>query len=365
MRKVTVLPSPTTPVTWTTVASQAACGSSRSPQVPVGGDAVEQEGGVQAGADGAGPVGLQGGRVAGDETGSEAEATGAATAPTRAASSARREMCMPHTTKGAAGTCARRWPPRRRGAGRRRRAWRDPVRPARALDGLDAAEEQVAVAEGARRSRPASRSTGDARLGVDRARLEVHARRVDGRVGAPARGRRRRRSSAGSPSGSGWSPRCRARARRRRPAEHDVGAIIDGIRAPAGAVKKPSGLRSSSPMMLLRWIPVPGTTTPEPSPFVHVTAHAIPSASITEMCVVEPSVKPRIAERRDERRRARRLRALHRGDESPGRRRARLARRARRSASASSDAAGVRRRVGQHRRGRGRRRAAARAPIGA
>ena len=33
---------------------------------------------------------------------------------------------------------------------------------------------------------------------------------------------------------------------------------------------------------------MPGTTTPEPSPFVHVTAHARPAASTTEMCVVEP-----------------------------------------------------------------------------
>ena len=67
-----------------------------------------------------------------------------------------------------------------------------------------------------------------------------------------------------------------------------VGAIIDGIRRPGGAVKKPSGLRSSSPMTLLRWMPVPGTTSPEPSPLVHVTAHAPPSPSSTETCVVEP-----------------------------------------------------------------------------
>ncbi len=41
--------------------------------------------------------------------------------------------------------------------------------------------------------------------------------------------------------------------------------------------------------MLLTWTPVPGTTSPEPSPLVHVTAHAQPASSITEMCVVEPS----------------------------------------------------------------------------
>ena len=41
-------------------------------------------------------------------------------------------------------------------------------------------------------------------------------------------------------------------------------------------------------MTLLTWMPVPGTTRPEPSPFVHVTEHARPSPSRTEMCVVEP-----------------------------------------------------------------------------
>ena len=71
-----------------------------------------------------------------------------------------------------------------------------------------------------------------------------------------------------------------------------VGAIIDGSRRPGGWVKKPSGERSSSPIMLLRWMPVPGTNTPEPSPLVHVTAHARPSPSSTEMWVVEPSWEP-------------------------------------------------------------------------
>ena len=45
-------------------------------------------------------------------------------------------------------------------------------------------------------------------------------------------------------------------------------------------------------MMLLTWMPVPGTTIPEPSPFVHVTAQARPAPSITEMCVVDPSRDP-------------------------------------------------------------------------
>ena len=34
---------------------------------------------------------------------------------------------------------------------------------------------------------------------------------------------------------------------------------------------------------------MPGTTWPDPSPLEHVTAQAQPSASSTEMCVVEPS----------------------------------------------------------------------------
>jgi hypothetical protein len=41
--------------------------------------------------------------------------------------------------------------------------------------------------------------------------------------------------------------------------------------------------------MLFTCTPVPGTTTPEPSPFVQVTEHAQPSPSSTEMCVVDPS----------------------------------------------------------------------------
>ena len=45
--------------------------------------------------------------------------------------------------------------------------------------------------------------------------------------------------------------------------------------------------------MLLRITPVPGTSTPEPEPFEQVTAAHIPSASITEMWVVEPSSEAR------------------------------------------------------------------------
>ena len=38
--------------------------------------------------------------------------------------------------------------------------------------------------------------------------------------------------------------------------------------------------------MLFRWIPVPGTTTPEPEPVEAVQEAALPSASTTEICVV-------------------------------------------------------------------------------
>ena len=68
-----------------------------------------------------------------------------------------------------------------------------------------------------------------------------------------------------------------------------VGAIIEETRRPGGIRWKPSGLRSSSPSMLLRITPVPGTSTPEPEPFEQVTLAHIPSASSTEMWVVEPS----------------------------------------------------------------------------
>ena len=75
-------------------------------------------------------------------------------------------------------------------------------------------------------------------------------------------------------------------------------------------------------MTLLTWMPVPGTTRPEPSPFVHVTEHARPSPSRTEMCVVEPrreasrrSAKPGLDEALDERGRAQRLGLLHDGDD--------------------------------------------------
>src|SRR3954470_6702115 len=68
-----------------------------------------------------------------------------------------------------------------------------------------------------------------------------------------------------------------------------VGAIIDGSRRPGGCVNQPAGERSCSPIMLLTWTPVPGTTIPDPSPLVVVTLQAQPSASSTDTWVVEPS----------------------------------------------------------------------------
>ena len=53
-----------------------------------------------------------------------------------------------------------------------------------------------------------------------------------------------------------------------------------------GRGSPPSGPRSNSPSMLLRWMPVPGTITPEPEPVETVSAAALPCSSTTEMCVV-------------------------------------------------------------------------------
>ena len=44
--------------------------------------------------------------------------------------------------------------------------------------------------------------------------------------------------------------------------------------------------------MLLTWTPVPGTTSPEPVPFEQVTEAQTPSASSTEIWVVEPRPSP-------------------------------------------------------------------------
>ena len=122
-----------------------------------------------------------------------------------------------------------------------------------------------------------------------------------------------------------------------------VGAIMLGIRRPAGNMWKPSGLRSCSPSMLLRWIPVPGTTIPAPSPFEHVTLHA-PPARVDHRDVrrrAEPAGEEALGEARlvepvEERGRALALRRVHRGDERLQRRRAGGSRSSSASASAIS-----------------------------
>ena len=48
----------------------------------------------------------------------------------------------------------------------------------------------------------------------------------------------------------------------------------------------PPATRSYSPSMLFRWMPVPGTITPEPEPVEDESDAAVPSASTTETCVV-------------------------------------------------------------------------------
>ena len=72
------------------------------------------------------------------------------------------------------------------------------------------------------------------------------------------------------------------------PAEHD--RRRHHARQPrARARAPPAGFRSYSPSMLFRWIPVPGTITPEPEPVEAVSEAAFPCASTTEMCVVPRS----------------------------------------------------------------------------
>src|SRR5919198_938374 len=56
-----------------------------------------------------------------------------------------------------------------------------------------------------------------------------------------------------------------------------------------GRIRRPRGTRSYSPSMLFRWIPVPGTITPEPEPVEVEHDAALPSASTAETCVVPPT----------------------------------------------------------------------------
>src|SRR2546426_3886617 len=63
-----------------------------------------------------------------------------------------------------------------------------------------------------------------------------------------------------------------------------VGAIMLVSRLPG--VAGPPATRSYSPSMLFRWMPVPGTITPEPEPVDAETDAAFPAASTAETCVV-------------------------------------------------------------------------------
>ena len=164
-----------------------------------------------------------------------------------------------------------------------------------ALDRLDAAEEQVELAEaGQRRGPPRSSARDvDARLGVDDAVLEVQR-------AAP-----RRRRATSSPWSTTPTIVCRIAERIRlepAAAEHQLDAAVaqhDGRghharHPPARRVRwKPSGFRSCSPMHVVEVDAGAG----------HDDARALavraghrsrrrPSASSTEMCVVEPSARP-------------------------------------------------------------------------
>ncbi len=63
-----------------------------------------------------------------------------------------------------------------------------------------------------------------------------------------------------------------------------VGAIMLVRRRPGAA--GPPATRSYSPSMLFRWMPVPGTITPDPEPVDDESDAALPSASTTDTCVV-------------------------------------------------------------------------------
>ena len=179
----------------------------------------------------------------------------------------------PHSSSSGSG---RRRGPRRRGAGRR-----PPRSPApRARDHLGAAEVDVApgpahdLLAGAPRARRASRPACRPR---SRAGRPPDARaRARPPPAAAARGRAPRRRPARSPSGCGPTPTSRARARRGPSRSTSDGAIMLVSRMPGTSFSEAT-LRSVSPSMLLRWTPVPGTTTPEPQPVEQVSEAALPS----------------------------------------------------------------------------------------
>ena len=62
--------------------------------------------------------------------------------------------------------------------------------------------------------------------------------------------------------------------------------VIEGMREPGSAASKPAGWRSSSPIMLLSCMPVPGMNSPDPDPLEAVIDATLPQRSITERWVV-------------------------------------------------------------------------------
>ena len=178
-------------------------------------------------------------------------------------------------------------PPRRRGAGRpaRERAVRRRGRP-----------------RGRRRRRGSARASGDLvaarrealeRLGVDPG-LALHDPVLEVDPGRLDRGRdveplaESRTSTCVIAERIRLEPPLPSPSSSRPSRSTTVGLIIEGSRRPALGEWKPSGLRSVSPSMLLTWIPVPSTKSPEPVPFEQVTLAQPPSASTAVMWVVEP-----------------------------------------------------------------------------
>ena len=160
-------------------------------------------------------------------------------------------------------------PPRRGSPGARQRSALGVAR-----HRLHAAEVEVALLQRRTVQPPASRApsaSGHARLRVQQVVLQVQSRGVHRRLCAEPAVEDAQRSSGRSPTGSGSSRRSPAppRAARRpgRPSEPSCSA-----RGAPGCWRwKPCGLRSSSPSMLFRWSPVPGTSTPEHDPLEQVT----------------------------------------------------------------------------------------------
>ena len=73
------------------------------------------------------------------------------------------------------------------------------------------------------------------------------------------------------------------------------------VRRSPGREGAPTGFRSVSPSMLLSWIPVPGTKTPEPQPVEEESEAALPRPSRTLTCVVDGRPRGSLAAERPSR----------------------------------------------------------------